>query len=56
MCQIKIIHLIFLLKNYNNYIKINANYKKNIEEEYERNIYLTEFKFNSLWDTIDKSI
>ena len=44
------------IKNYNNYIKINANYNKNISEvEYERKIYLNELIFNSVWDTVTKA-
>ena len=44
------------IKNYNNYIKINANYDKTIsEEEYERKIYLNELIFNSAWDTVTKA-
>ena len=42
--------------NYNNYIKINANYNKNISEgEYERKIYLNELIFNSAWDKVTKA-
>jgi hypothetical protein len=44
------------IKNYNNYIKINANCDKNISEgEYERKIYLNELIFNSVWDTVTKA-
>ena len=44
------------IKNYNNYIEVNANYEKNISEgEYERKIYLNELIFNSVWDTITKA-
>lgn len=42
--------------NYNNYIKITANYNKNISEgEYERKIYLNELIFNSAWDKVTKA-
>lgn len=45
------------IKNYNNYIEVNANYEKIISEgEYERKIYLNELIFNSVWDTVIKSI
>ena len=44
------------IKNYNNYIEVNANYEKIISEgEYERKIYLNELIFNSVWDTITKA-
>ena len=44
------------IKNYNNYIEVNANYEKNISEgEYERKIYLNELIFNSVWDTVTKA-
>ena len=44
------------IKNYNSYIKINANYDKTISEgEYERKIYLNELIFNSFWDTVTKA-
>jgi hypothetical protein len=44
------------IKNYNNYIKINANCDKTISEgEYERKIYLNELIFNSVWDTVTKA-
>ena len=44
------------IKNYNNYIKINANHDKTISDwEYERKIYLNELIFNSAWDTVTKA-
>ena len=44
------------IKNYNNYIEVNANYEKIISEgEYERKIYLNELIFNSFWDTVSKA-
>ena len=44
------------IKNYNNYIEVDANYEKiNSEGEYERKIYLNELIFNSVWDTVTKA-